>query len=109
MTIEENSTVVPQPVNKTKVNRLVRVAVYLGVLTAVEFAVAFTIDAGALKTAIFIGMTIVKAFYIVGEFMHLKYEVKVLIWSILIPMIFVVWLIISLIYEGGAIYDVRPF
>ena len=64
-------------------------------------------DAGPLRTSIFIALTVVKAFYIVSEFMHLKYEVKVLIWSILIPMIFVVWLIIALIYEGGAVYNIR--
>jgi len=109
MTIEESSSVVPQPINKEKVNRLLRVAVYLGIMTSLEFVVAFTMDAGALKTSIFIGMTIFKAFYIVGEFMHLKYEVKVLIWLIMTPMIFVVWLIVALIYEGGAIYEVRPF
>ncbi|MEQ8426075.1 MAG: cytochrome C oxidase subunit IV family protein, partial [Cyclobacteriaceae bacterium] len=55
---------------------------------------------GALKTAIFVLMTIVKAAYIVGEFMHLKYEVKVLLWSILIPMIFVVWMLVAFVYEG---------
>ena len=109
MTIEESSSVVPQPINKEKVNRLLRVAVYLGIMTSLEFVVAFTMDAGALKTSIFIGMTIFKAFYIVGEFMHLKYEAKVLIWLIMTPMIFVVWLIVALIYEGGAIYEVRPF
>jgi cytochrome c oxidase subunit 4 len=49
-------------------------------------------------------MTIVKAFYIVGEFMHLKHEVKTLIWAILLPAIFVVWLLIALIYEGGHLY-----
>jgi cytochrome c oxidase subunit IV len=53
-------------------------------------------------------MTIVKATYIVGEFMHLKYEVKVLIWSIVIPMIFVIWMLVAFVYEGMAIYDVRP-
>ncbi|MFM6938896.1 MAG: cytochrome C oxidase subunit IV family protein, partial [Aquirufa sp.] len=53
---------------------------------------------------IFSGMTIVKAFYIVGEFMHLKHEVKSLIWMILIPTIFVVWLLTALIYEGGHLY-----
>jgi caa(3)-type oxidase subunit IV len=60
------------------------------VLTALEFLIAFTLHAGTLKTAIFVGMTIVKAFYIVGEFMHLKHEVKSLIWAALLPCIFVV-------------------
>lgn len=76
-------------------------------ITALEFAIAFTLNAGLLKTSIFVGMTIVKAFYIVGEFMHLKHEVKSLIWAILIPCIFVVWLLIALMREGGSIFDLR--
>jgi cytochrome c oxidase subunit IV len=52
-------------------------------------------------------MTIVKAAYIVGEFMHLRYEVKVLIWSILIPMVFVVWMLVAFVYEGMSINAVR--
>ncbi|MEI7581688.1 cytochrome C oxidase subunit IV family protein [Runella sp.] len=76
-------------------------------ITALEFAIAFTLNAGLLKTSIFVGMTIIKAFYIVGEFMHLKHEVKSLIWVLLIPCIFVVWLLIALISEGGSIFDLR--
>jgi len=74
------------------------------VLTAIEFVIAFTVPASTLRVAIFSGMTIVKAFYIVGEFMHLKHEVKSLIWMILIPTIFVVWLLTALMYEGGHLY-----
>ena len=66
-------------------------------------------DAGALKTTIFVALTIVKAAYIVGEFMHLKYEAKFLMWSILIPMIFVVWMLVAFIYEGIAIEAARYF
>ncbi len=75
------------------------------ILTALEFLIAFTMDHGILKITIFILMTFVKAFYIVGEFMHLKHEVKTLIWSIVLPILFIVWLLIALIYEGGAIFD----
>ena len=79
----------------------------LGLVTALEFLIAFTMHHGPLKTSIFIGMTIIKAAYIVGEFMHLRYEVKVLFWSILIPMVFVVWMLVAFVYEGIAISDVR--
>jgi cytochrome c oxidase subunit IV len=79
----------------------------LSAITALEFLIAFTLSAGTLKVAIFVGMTIVKAFYIVGEFMHLKHEVKSLIWSILIPCIFVVWLLLALMLEGGSIFNLR--
>jgi cytochrome c oxidase subunit IV len=74
------------------------------ILTAIEFVIAFTMPANTLRVAIFCGMTIVKAFYIVGEFMHLKHEVKSLIWMVLIPTLFVVWLLVALIYEGGHLY-----
>lgn len=74
------------------------------ILTAIEFVIAFTMPANHIRVAIFAGMTIIKAFYIVGEFMHLKHEVKTLIWAVLIPAVFVVWLLTALIYEGGHLY-----
>lgn len=88
------------PPDKEKIKKLWTVAGYLGALTAVEFLIAFTMPHGTLKTAIFVGMTIVKAAYIVGEFMHLRYEAKVLLWSILIPMVFIVWMLVAFVYEG---------
>jgi caa(3)-type oxidase subunit IV len=84
-----------------------KVFIILSLITALEFVIAFTFAHGTLKVAIFVGMTIVKAFYIVGEFMHLKHEAKSLIWSILIPCIFVVWLLLALMLEGGSIFSVR--
>jgi cytochrome c oxidase subunit IV len=104
---EELSSVQIQPVDKSKIRNIVRVALILAAVTFVEFVFAFTMDAGVLRTSIFVGLTIVKAYYIVSEFMHLGHERKSLIWSILLPTIFIVWLIIALIYEGGAIYEVR--
>jgi len=107
MSSEENTHVEVIPADKAKIMQIWKVAGYLAVLTAIEFIFAFGMDAGIVRTWIFIGMTIVKAFFIVGEFMHLRHEAKTLIWSILIPTIFVIWLIIALIYEGGAIFDAR--
>jgi len=70
-------------------------------ITAAEFAVAFMVGRGTFRNVTFIVMTIVKAFYIVAEFMHLRHEVKSLIMTILIPMLFVVWLVLALLLEGG--------
>ncbi|HEY5692859.1 MAG TPA: cytochrome C oxidase subunit IV family protein [Cyclobacteriaceae bacterium] len=95
------------PPDKAKIKKLWTVAGILGAITALEFAVAFSMHHGPLKTAIFVAMTIVKAAYIVGEFMHLKYEVKVLLWSILIPMIFVVWMLVAFVYEGMKISEIN--
>lgn len=107
MASEETNNIVVKPVDKERVKGIWMVALVLAVVTGIEFLFAFTMAPGTLRTSIFVGLTIVKAFYIVGEFMHLKHEAKVLIWSILIPMLFVVWLIIALLIEGNAIYDVR--
>ncbi|MCC5612843.1 cytochrome C oxidase subunit IV family protein [Nostoc sp. CHAB 5834] len=84
-----------------------RTFIILSVITAFEFTLAFLMKAGGLRTSIFVGMTLVKAFYIVGEFMHLKHEVKSLIWAITIPILFIVWLLIALLTEGGSIFELR--
>ncbi|HYC85278.1 MAG TPA: cytochrome C oxidase subunit IV family protein [Chryseosolibacter sp.] len=99
------------PPNREKIKKLWTVAGILGIVTALEFAVAFGVphEFKTLRVWIFIGMTIVKAGYIVGEFMHLRHEAKVLIWSILIPMVFVVWMLVAFVYEGMAIADIRKF
>ena len=104
---EETTHVTVLPPDKEKIKKLWTVAGILGVITAIEFAIAFTMPHGPLKTAIFVGLTIVKAGYIVGEFMHLKYETKVLFWAILIPMIFIAWMLVAFVYEGTAISTVR--
>lgn len=107
MSTEETSLVQPIPADKAKIAKLWKIAALLFIVTVIEFVFAFTMARGPLLYSIFIGLTIVKAFYIVADFMHLKHEVKVLIWSIIIPMLFVVWLVIALIAEGGAIFDAR--
>lgn len=107
MASEENRPVVVAPPDKEKIRRIWRTALFLAVVTGVEFVIAFTMASSPLRTSLFVGLTLVKAFYIVSEFMHLKYEVKVLIWSILIPTIFIIWLLLALLIEGEAIFMVR--
>jgi len=92
--------VVVLPPDTEKIKKLWRVAGVLLLVTIVEFIIAFTLPHGPAKTFLFVILTIVKAGYIVGEFMHLKYEVKVLFWAVLIPMIFVVWMLVAFVYEG---------
>ncbi|QKG53495.1 MULTISPECIES: cytochrome C oxidase subunit IV family protein [Hymenobacter] len=81
----------------------------LVVITAIEFAIAFSMTSPGLRTfrnSIFIVMTLLKAFFIVGEFMHLKHEVKSLIWTILIPTALLVWLVVALVTEGSYVGEV---
>lgn len=101
--IEETTHVAPAPPNKEKIRHIWTVFFILLGVTVVEFIIAFLVDAGVFKTTTFILLTIVKAAYIVGEFMHLKHETKFLFWSILIPLIFIVWMLVAFLYEGFSI------
>ena len=109
MAHSEEIAVTVLPPNKEKIKKLWTVALILLVITILEFTVAFTVphEMKNLRVWTFILMTIVKAAYIVGEFMHLRHEAKVLIWSILIPLVFIVWMLVAFVYEGMAIADVR--
>lgn len=50
---------------------------------------------------IFIVLTLAKAFYIVAEFMHLKYERGNLIWTIVLPMVILIpYLAFIVLTEG---------
>ncbi|MDW3211811.1 MAG: cytochrome C oxidase subunit IV family protein [Reichenbachiella sp.] len=100
----ENKEQVVIPVDKAKIKHIWMVTLYLFLITAGEFAIAFTLDASPIKTVIFIFMTIVKAYYIMSEFMHLGHETKGLKWSIIAPLAFVVWLIGALLIQGDAIF-----
>ncbi len=106
---EHTSTVTVLPPDKARIKKLWTVALILGVITAIEFAVAFLVphEMKDVRVWTFILMTIVKAAYIVGEFMHLRHETKVLMWSILIPIVFIVWMLVAFVYEGFAIGAVR--
>ncbi|MHA7102182.1 cytochrome C oxidase subunit IV family protein [Roseivirga pacifica] len=105
---QATTSVAVQPADRSKIMGIWKIAGILAIVTAIEYVFAFTMDAGMLRTIIFIGLTIVKAFYIVSEFMHLGHEVKGLIYSILLPMLFLVWLIVALVQlEGAAIKKAR--
>jgi cytochrome c oxidase subunit IV len=76
--------------------------ILLGV-TIFEVGISFTGLSKTLLLYTFIALTIVKAYYIVGFFMHLKFEKVPLIWSLLLPFILIVYLIFICIYEGVAL------
>ncbi|TVR80441.1 MAG: hypothetical protein EA409_08405 [Saprospirales bacterium] len=48
-----------------------------------------------------IGLSVYKAYFIMGEFMHLRYEVKGLVSSILLPFLLLVWAIIAFLWDGS--------
>lgn len=47
-------------------------------------------------------LSLYKAYFIVYEFMHMKYEVKGLAMSVVLPMLLLVWAVIAFFQEGNA-------
>ena len=91
------------PVNKAHVAKIWKTAGILAIITAFEYLLAFTMPMGTLLITAFILLTLLKAYFIVAEFMHMKHESKALIISLSWPVIFVLWLILALIWEANFI------
>lgn len=72
-------------------------------ITVLDFVIYFVMGPSGFRNFIFIFFGLVKAYYIVGAFMHLKHEKINLALVILVPMVFVLGLISGLLYEGSAL------
>lgn len=85
--------------------RIVRVFFILLAITCVEFFIALIlvpkgIITGQVANPVYIVLTLFKAFYIVAYFMHLKFEKLSLIYSIIVPILFIIGLILVLTNES---------
>jgi len=83
-----------------------KVFFYLLAITVVEFIIALYLRpklglSAGVSNSIYIVLTLVKAFYIVAYFMHLKFEKYALITSITISFIFIVYFIVLMLTEGS--------
>ena len=85
--------------------------IILAVITVVEVMVALTgkgyIIEGyhapkLIMNTLMISMSIWKAYLIVFEFMHMKYEARGLMLSVLLPITLLIWAVIAFLYEGNA-------
>ena len=70
-------------------------------ITVFEVGIAFTSIPHDILIVIFIVLTIVKAYYIVAFFMHLKHEALPLMYSIVLPFVLILFFIIMAIAEGN--------
>ena len=103
-----------EPGGKEVVSKIIRTTVILSVITIIELGMglgmyAIPMAAGLklfLKGVIVI-LSLAKAFYIVGVFMHLGEEVKNLIMTIVVPLMLFVWFIAAFLYEGNSWKNLR--
>lgn len=56
---------------------------------------------------IFVIGTLAKAFFIIAEFMHLKYELKNLILTVAIPATLFIWFLVAFLWDGNSYKNLR--
>lgn len=76
------------------------------IATIVEVAIAFTSLNKEVLQWTFVALTIFKSAYIVGVFMHLGKENKSLQYSILLPFVLIVYLIVLCLIEGVYLHNI---
>lgn len=96
---------------KKQVAAVWKSTVILAVVTIAEVAIAllWPFENRFILNMLFILMSGAKAFFIMGEFMHLKYEKRALVLSILVPFLFLVWGIIAFMMDGESWGNMREF
>ncbi|MGB4775577.1 MAG: cytochrome C oxidase subunit IV family protein [Daejeonella sp.] len=82
---------------------------YLLGITAVEFFIAlYLLPKGIINHGIgnfaYIALTLVKAFYIIAYFMHLKFEKAAFRTGIIVSLIFIIYFIILMLTEGSYLH-----
>ncbi len=70
-------------------------------ITVFEVGIAFTSIPHNILIVVFIVLTVVKAYFIIAFFMHLKHERDALKYSILLPFILILYLVVMAIAEGN--------
>lgn len=85
--------------------------ILLGVITIIEVMIALVGNGHVIsgfhlpKLIMYpamIGFSLYKAYFIIFEFMHMKYEVQGLMRSVLLPTALLIWAIIAFFNEGSA-------
>lgn len=84
--------------------------IILAVVTLVEVFIALYgkghILGGSLPTwfmyIAMISLSMYKAYFIIGEFMHMKYEVRGLAFSVILPTALLLWAIFAFLQEGNS-------
>jgi len=94
---------------KSQVRAVWKSTVILSLATIIEIGIALLHLYGYLPwmskgilSFLMIALSLLKAFFIVGEFMHIKYEKRALTLSILVPLVFLIYGVALFMNEGGA-------
>lgn len=103
-----------EPGGKEVVRKIIKTTVILSVITVIELLLGLAMYAFPMAAVlklflkgVIVILSLAKAFYIVGVFMHLGEEVKNLIMTIVLPLLLFVWFIGAFLYEGSSWKNLR--
>ena len=106
------------PAGDEQVKKIIRTTVILSVITLIELALGFGIyfihktpdyshSLVLFIKGVIVILSLAKAFYIVGVFMHLGDEVRNLIMTVVVPLMLFVWFIAAFLWEGNSWLNLR--
>lgn len=91
---------------------VVKGLILLGVVTIIEVIISLASKGHLIEglekyqivhiiaALLMIGLSLYKAYFIIYEFMHLKYEIKGMAMTILLPTVLLIWLVIAFLWDG---------
>ena len=104
--------------SKETVKKIIRTTVLLSVITLIELALGYWIffinkDPNHSVTlvhfikGVIVILSLAKAFYIVSIFMHLGYEIRNMIMTIVVPLMLFIWFILAFLWDGTSYKNLR--
>lgn len=101
-----------------QIKKIIRTTIILSVITVIELVLGLAIyyinkgedpSTGLILfiKGVVVILSLLKAFYIVGVFMHLGDEVRNLIMTIVVPLLLFIWFIAAFLWDGDAWKNLR--
>jgi len=98
-----------EPGGDEVVKKIIKTTVLLSVITVIELGLGLLMYAVPMAAAlilflkgVIVILSLAKAFYIVGVFMHLGDELKNLIMTIVVPLMLFIWFIAAFLWDGNS-------
>jgi cytochrome c oxidase subunit IV len=96
------------------VKKIIKTTVLLSVITLIELGLGLVMYAFPMAEVlklfikgVIVILSLAKAFYIVGIFMHLGDEIKNLIMTIIVPLMLFIWFIAAFLLDGNSWKNLR--
>lgn len=102
------------PEHKSGKSHIWKTTIYLSVITLIELGLGFLMYftefpdwVNLFIKGVIVILSLLKAYYIVGVFMHLGDEIRNMIMTIIVPLLLFVWFIAAFLWDGSSYRAMR--